>query len=685
LQRAAAVIPRRLSSALVAAAALALFGSACGSSSVSVTGPSASKCDVSTENSMSSVPAGGAAGTIMVTTTRDCTWAASTSASWVVITSGTNGQGSGALDYRVAANTDSSPRRASVDVNSTKVDIAQDGAQCRFTVSPSSVAIGASGGAATVSIQASPAACAWNAATDAGWIHIETPGGSGNGAVKLTVDGNGAAARSAAVVIANQTVTVTQSEAGAAPPPPPSPGPGTPPPPACAYSLSPSDASIGSGGGTGSIAVTAGTGCAWSATVNASWISITGAASGSGNGTVGFRVAGNTGGPRSGTITIADRSFTVTQAAASCSFSINPSSYTAAVGGASVNVTVTLATGNACSWTASSSFDWLTIVSVRNDAGGGGLVTLGIAANPGGERSGKASIAGQMLNVTQRACSFSINPSSQSVAFSGGGGSIAVNANGDACTWNARSNAGWITLNTDSGHGDGGVQFTAAANTARMPRSGTVTVGGQTFTVNQDAAPAPPCNFTVAPPSLTVPPGGGSGSVMVTASDPSCAWSAAVNGSGSGWLSLSAAGGTGSGPLGATAVSNPGGDRTASITVANQTVSVTQAALPPPPPPPPPPPACTFNVAPTMVAVPAAGGSSGITITASDPSCAWSAAVTAGGDWLSISGPASGAGSGTLGVSAVANSGGDRAGSLTVAGQAVSVNQPAAPPQQTFR
>jgi hypothetical protein len=36
-------------------------------------------------------------------------------------------------------------------------------------------------------------------------------------------------------------------------------------------------------------------------------------------------------------------------------------------------------------------------------------------------------------------------------------------------------------------------------------------------------------------------------------------------------------------------------------------------------------------------------------------------------------------------VSAVANSGGDRAGSLTVAGQAVSVNQPAAPPQQTFR
>jgi len=668
--------------ALAAALALALILTACGSSSVSVTGPSASKCDVTTENSMSSVPSGGAAGTITVTTTRDCTWAASTSASWVVITSGTNGQGSGTLGYRVAANTEVAARRATVDVNTTKVDIAQDGAQCRFTVSPAAVTVGAGGGAATISVETSAASCSWNAATDAGWVHIDTAAGTGNASLKLTVDPNGGAGRSAPVVIANQTVTVTQADAGPpappappAPPPPTPPIPPTPPTPPCTYSISPSDASIAAGGGNGSISVTAGGGCAWSASTNASWISITSAASGSGNGTVAFRVATNTGGPRSATITIADRPFTVTQAGASCSFSINPSSYTAAVGGGSVNVTVTLATGSACSWTASSSYDWLSIVSVRNDAAGGGAVTLNIDPNPGGDRSGKASIAGQVLNVTEHGCSFGINPTSQSVAYSGGSGSIAVNATGNSCSWTARSNVGWITLNTDSGHGGGAVQFTAAANPARTPRSGTVTVGGQTFTVNQDAAPAPTCTFSVSPPSLALPAAGGSGNFAVTANDASCAWTAAVNG-GAGWLTLSSAGGTGSGTVAATAAANPGADRSASLTVANQTVSVTQPAVPPPPPPPPP--TCTFTVAPTTLTMPAAGGSAGITITASDASCAWSAAVTAGGDWLSMTGPASGTGSGSVGVAAAANPGPDRAGTLSVAGQGVSVSQPAA-------
>jgi hypothetical protein len=593
----------------------------------------------------------------------------------VVITSGTNGQGSGTLGYRVAANTDATPRRASVDVNTTTVDISQDGAQCSFTVSPSAVTVGAGGGAATVMVGTSTASCTWNTATDAGWIHVGTATGAGNASVKLTIDPNGGAARSAPVVIANQTVTVTQADAAS-----PAPGPTPPPTPACTYSISPSDASIAAGGGNGSISVTASGTCAWSASTNASWISITGGASGSGNGTIAFAAANNTGGPRSGTITIADRPFPVTQAGASCSFSINPSSYTAGVGGGSVNVTVTLATGTACSWTASSSYDWLNIASVRNDAGGGGAVTLSIDANPGSDRSGKVSIAGQILNVTERGCSFSINPTSQSVAYSGAGGSIAVNANGDSCSWTAQSNVGWLTLNSNSGHGNSAVQFTAAANPTRASRTGTVTIAGQTFTVNQDAAPAPPCTFSVAPPSLALLPAGGSGNFMVTASDASCTWSAAVNGS-PGWVTLSTAGGTGGGAVTATAGANPGGDRSASITIANQTVSVTQAAVPPPPP------TCTFTVAPSTLMLPAAGGSVGnaITITASDASCAWSAAVTAGGDWLSIAGPASGTGSGSVGVAAVANPGPDRVGVLTLQGQAISVTQPAASTSQTFR
>ena len=90
----------------------------------------------------------------------------------------------------------------------------------------------------------------------------------------------------------------------------------------CTYSISPTSASPGAGASTGTVAVTAGTGCAWTATSNAAWLTITSGASGSGNGSVGYSVAANTGAARSGTLTIAGQTFTVNQAAgATCSSS----------------------------------------------------------------------------------------------------------------------------------------------------------------------------------------------------------------------------------------------------------------------------------------------------------------------------------------------------------------------------
>jgi hypothetical protein len=83
----------------------------------------------------------------------------------------------------------------------------------------------------------------------------------------------------------------------------------------CTYSISPGSASVAAGGGTGSVSVTAGAGCAWTAASNASFITITSGSSGSGSGTVGYSVAANTGTTsRTGTLTIAGQTFTVTQA-----------------------------------------------------------------------------------------------------------------------------------------------------------------------------------------------------------------------------------------------------------------------------------------------------------------------------------------------------------------------------------
>ena len=85
---------------------------------------------------------------------------------------------------------------------------------------------------------------------------------------------------------------------------------------ACSFSIAPTSASVPAGGGTGSVSVTTAGGCNWTAASNAAWITVTSGASGSGNGSVSYSVAGNTGSSmRSGTLTIAGQTFTVSQAA----------------------------------------------------------------------------------------------------------------------------------------------------------------------------------------------------------------------------------------------------------------------------------------------------------------------------------------------------------------------------------
>ena len=68
-------------------------------------------------------------------------------------------------------------------------------------------------------------------------------------------------------------------------------------------------------GGSGTVDVTAESWCAWTATSNdLPWLTVTSGSPGTGNGSVGYSVAANTAGARTGTITIADQTFTVNQA-----------------------------------------------------------------------------------------------------------------------------------------------------------------------------------------------------------------------------------------------------------------------------------------------------------------------------------------------------------------------------------
>src|SRR5436190_19310977 len=104
---------------------MAAASASCTSSNTSVTAPTASRCGVTVTNSLGNVPAAGGAGTLTVSAARDCAWAASNTAQWIVITSESNGQGDGSIAYRVAANNAPSSRRGTIDVNTVAATIVQ--------------------------------------------------------------------------------------------------------------------------------------------------------------------------------------------------------------------------------------------------------------------------------------------------------------------------------------------------------------------------------------------------------------------------------------------------------------------------------------------------------------------------------------------------------------------------------
>ena len=114
--------------------------------------------------------------------------------------------------------------------------------------------------------------------------------------------------------------------------------------------------------------------------------------------------------------------------------------------------------------------------------------------------------------------------------------------------------------------------YTVAANTGAT-RSGTITIAGQTFTVNQDAAP-PQCSYQISPTSATFKRKGGTGSISVSASSV-CGWTAVSNAS---WITItSGASGSGNGSVSYSLSTNrTGRSRNGTITIAGQTFAVKQ-------------------------------------------------------------------------------------------------------------
>ena len=437
---------------------------------------SAAACDVTATASTTSFSASGGGGTITIGVATGCPWTATSDVGWITL-SPSSGSGSATVALSVSANAGAA-RTGTVTVGSLVITIVQaavagapPSAPCTVTLQQSSTSLAAAGGSGSIGIVTSPG-CAWTANSAVPWITLAVTAGNGSGSVAFTVAPNTAtSARTGTVNVSGAVFTVNQAGTTAA----------------CAYSINPTSQSVGAAGGAGTaIAVSTTSSCSWTASSNASWLTITSAPGGSGNGTVNFTVAANTGAARTGTLTVAGLTFSVNQAAAAptCSYSINPTSITVGSDD-SPDLTVAVTAGSGCAWTASASASWLDIRSGQSGTGNG-TVTYRVDGFNGTSRTGTMTIGGQTFTVTQVACSATLNPQTQAVTAVGGVFTVSVTTQ-IGCQWQAVESLNWVSVtNGNNRIGSGTLTYTVLSN-AGGARTGTIAIAGVTLTINQAA------------------------------------------------------------------------------------------------------------------------------------------------------------------------------------------------------
>jgi len=365
----------------------------------------------------------------------------------------------------------------------------------------------------------------------------------------------------------------------------------TQPTPACVVSLSTSSLSFNADGGSGSVAVTAPSGCAWTATSDRAWMSITSGAAGTGSGTVGVVVGTNAAATeRTGTLTVASQAISVRQDAASCRIEIAPASMSHAKDGASGTFAVSAA--DACTWTATSTAPWLAITSGGTGTGNG-TVTYAVERNRDvASRIATIAVADHLFTVTQAGdtpapiCEYSVQPVNFTPCMTASAMSATVTTQ-QACPWTAAPGASWITLTSaPSGSGPAVISFTVADNWD-APRHGVIEIRWPTITAGQNLQiQQAGCTYAVSTNAITVPAAGGPGRFdVIQESDPytcsgptqnGCKWTAQSDVP---WITVTTwMPQVGDNPVSFSAAPNDGTvARTGRITVRNRTVTVTEA------------------------------------------------------------------------------------------------------------
>jgi len=268
----------------------------------------------------------------------------------------------------------------------------------------------------------------------------------------------------------------------------------------CTYTILPSSGSFASSGGISSVSVTASSSsCGWTASESLSWVSLS-PTSGTGSGSVAITAAANTGAARTGSITIAGKTYTVSQQSGvftkitavltnnSPNLTINAGTDARVYGTASSNQ-ITLASGaraelinfpgqNSIQIQASS-----TLFSVSRSGAvvtfeGSDKTVLKIPATASVQTisfndqslmlsiyNNQVMLDDQVIGLSKSpishatSCTYGISPSSGSFTSSRGTSSVSVTASSSTCAWTASESLSWVSLSRTSGTGRGSVYW----------------------------------------------------------------------------------------------------------------------------------------------------------------------------------------------------------------------------------
>jgi hypothetical protein len=349
--------------------------------------------------------------TAAITTQQGCTWTASPGASWITVTGGQSGSGSGNISFSVSDNWDA-PRRGVVMVRwptetaGQNLQVAQAG--CYYAVSTSAISIPYIGGTGQFNVvqtsdpitcgSATQDRCRWTAESDVPWIQITTTmPQAGDNPVSFSVQPNaGTAPRTGRITVRDKVVQITQNELRQHPA-------------NCGYSVTPIEFHPCMSGSALNATITTQPGCTWTASSDVPWITVT-HGQGSGPGNIPFYAADNWDAVRLGVIivswptqTAGPQILPVMQAGCYYAVSTSAISIGAAGGSGQFDVVETsdpISCGS-CRWTAQSDVPWITITTTMPQTGDN-PVSFSVAANSGAAaRTGRITVGGKVVQITQ--------------------------------------------------------------------------------------------------------------------------------------------------------------------------------------------------------------------------------------------------------------------------------------------